>query len=77
MARVNTPEVLVDIVDTSERVVTFTLNKDQIYEALFTWLRLKGIKIPSQSIDDYELRFLSWNNDMNKVEVKFFYKQKL
>lgn len=78
MARVNTPEVIVDISDNTERTVEFTLNKEQVYDALFTWMRLNGIDIPSKVKSDYNICVTASNYSPDpELKITFTYKHNL
>ena len=41
--------------DITTRNVTIELDEAQLYDALFTWLRLNNVPLPSQSPVDYHI----------------------
>ena len=43
------------ITDRTERVVMINMTFEQVKEAMFMWLCLQGISLPSANIDDYRI----------------------
>lgn len=77
MARVQEIKPEIDIRDNAERIVTINMTQEQVMDALITWLRLKGVKLPSQCIDSYYVNVHSFcSHDTNGCAM-LKYTQKL
>ena len=55
MAKVQIVDTI-EVKDSTERTVTIQLNEAQIHDALFTWMRLNNVKLPSQELSDYNIQ---------------------
>ena len=80
MAKVEVkPEIQFSDITTVERVVCISLDESQIHEALFAYLRLNGITLPSQDIMTYDIDITEdWGRDRcypRKMRALITYKQ--
>ena len=75
MAKIHDHDPVVDVIDTTERVVNIRMNGKQVKTALFIWLRLQGIKLPSQNQDDYNHIFLR-EDGQYRMAVTLEYKER-
>ena len=47
------PEIVASTTETTERLFTVSMTQEQLYDAIFTWLRIKGVTLPSKNTKQY------------------------
>ncbi len=77
MARIHEIQPEVEIHNNAERVIDIRMTQAQVEDALITWLRLKGVDLPSQDIKTYSIVYHLGFSDNRSRYVDLIHKQKL
>ncbi len=73
MAKIHEAEAYVQVEDNTERTISFELSESQVIDALFTWMRLHNLVLPSQDPGDYDINVHFYDGTARKY-VSFIHR---